>query len=305
MRSVGIIRASDIIIRRVLFILLIMFCNVMIMKGQNKPFSIEVGGSLAITNFQWSIAGNLQGQSPNILSELTFEKIIATGGYLTASYKLAEHLTLTASFQKNTVISGNGTDADYKENNRMDATYQVSFNSNKGVMDNFRIGCAYNIIASARFKLNTELFFANSLQNFNILDLNYQNLNSTYKANWKSADIGVSGSYALTKRLSVLGAMSYGLNKYNSEADWNLIEIFRHPISFKQHANGDEFEGRAGLNYMLNSNFSILLCGKLGQMRSYKGLDTSFLQNGNEVKTQFNGANDNFYELKLGAMFSF
>lgn len=118
----------------------------MIMKGQNKPFSIEVGRSLDITNFQWSIAGNLQGQSPNILSELTFEKIIPTGGYLTASYKALEHLILTASFQKNTVISGNGTDADYKENNRMDATYQVSFNSNKGVIDNFQIGCMLAVV---------------------------------------------------------------------------------------------------------------------------------------------------------------
>jgi hypothetical protein len=275
------------------------------MKGQNKSYTIEAGGSLDITNFQWSIAGNLQGQSPNILSELTFKKIIAPGGYLAASCKLVDHLTLTASFQKNNVISGNGTDADYKENNRMDATYQVSFNSNKGVIKNFRIGCSYNIIAKARFNMNTDLFFANSLQKFNILDLNYQDLNSTYIANWKSADIGISGSYALTTRLSVVGAISYGLNKFKSEADWNLIEIFRHPISFKQHANGDEFEGRAGLNYRLNSTFSILLCGRHKQMESYKGLDTSFLKNGNEVKTQFNGASDGFYDVRLGAIVSF
>ncbi|WP_158799313.1 hypothetical protein [Pedobacter sp. L105] len=284
--------------------MLVLF-NVHASYCQSRNFTLEAGGVGDISNFQWSIAGNLQGQSPNILSELTFKKITSLGVFFNGIYKPLKRLELNVYYQKNGIVSGQGNDADYQDDNRKFITYQEPFTSDKGQLENFRTGAGFYFISKADFSLKTAFYYVSSVQNFYILNSDFDNLNSTYKAKWRSAQLSVENSYHLTPNLSILGTISYGLLKYNSKANWNLIEIFKHPISFEQHANGYVLEGNIGLNYKLNSSLNLLLNGDIGCKKTSKGIDDSYLQNNNQIATQFNGSNINFYQLRIGTSLSF
>lgn len=51
-------------------------------KCQPNKFNLFIGSNVSVDNFRWSIAGNIDGKSPNILSELNYSNITSIGGYV-------------------------------------------------------------------------------------------------------------------------------------------------------------------------------------------------------------------------------
>lgn len=92
------------------------YSNFKFFNGQNNKLAFSTGGAVNVNNFDWSIAGNLQGRSPNILSELIFKDIksLVFRGYIQA----LEMLELNTFYQGNGVLSGKGTDTDYGSDNQ-------------------------------------------------------------------------------------------------------------------------------------------------------------------------------------------
>ncbi|MGY0408457.1 MAG: hypothetical protein ACWIPJ_08905 [Polaribacter sp.] len=106
----------------------------------SKGLVLETGTNFNVSNLKWSIAGNLDGQSPNILSELKFNKIMSLGYYFKGNYAPVTYLNLSVFYQQNKVISGNGYDTDYKGDNRTNPTFEKAFISNKGDFISFKGG---------------------------------------------------------------------------------------------------------------------------------------------------------------------
>lgn len=292
-------------VKKVVFLLVALLCCVKFAKGQNNQFAFATGAAIDVSNFQWSIAGNLEGKSPNILSELVFKKITSLGFYFDGTYKPLKYLELNGYYQRNDVVSGNGTDADYQNDNRTNVSYKEPFSSNKGQLEIFGAGGNFYFLCKGNLKFKSGISYVSTTQNFQILNADFGNLNSTYSAKWQSARLLAGGSYKVIERLSVWGSLSYSLIKYSSKANWNLIEIFRHPVSFEQHATGYGAEGEIGLNYMFNSLFTLTMSGDAGRRKIYKGIDRSYLQNNNQIVTRFNGSNDSYYGFKIGGSVAF
>jgi hypothetical protein len=272
---------------------------------QETKLSLATGIAFEINNLDWSIAGNLQGQMPNVLSELQFKDITSRGIYIEGIYKPITALQVGVYLQHNKVVRGNGIDTDYETDNRTGLTYQELFHSNKGFKKVFNINAQYLLLKGNVFYFATGVDLGLISQDFNIQSQKFDHLNSRYKGIWKKAGINVSGKYKLYNKMSLTSTLFYGFVAFKAEADWNLIQIFQHPVSFRQEANGRELKGSLRVDYIVNRLVTFNITGMAGNMRVFNGVDISFLTNRNEISTKLNSANNHFRGFTIGPTFSF
>lgn len=273
-------------------------------QGQDirDKLQFSIGSSLLSTNFDWSIAGNKQGSSPNILSELKFRKINSVGLYSDIKYKLTKRIQIETYYQNNKIFSGTGTDFDYADDNRTNATYQTIFNSSMGSYQIFRIGAFFYLLHNNKIDLCSGIFYLQETQNFAISNTEFNKLKSSYLAKWKGPMIRLTAKYALDHRFSIVPGLSYSYIKYKAQADWNLIDLFKHPLSFEQSSNGRIIQAELGLNYRLNPIWALIASGQVINGKAFRGIDISYLNNNNLISTQFNGSNNQLLEFRLGAV---
>jgi hypothetical protein len=274
-------------------------------NAQSHQFSVSGGGAFHVNDFNWSIAGNPQGQSPNVLSELHFNNVTALGFYLNGTYSPVKYLQLDTWYQRNGVISGRGMDADYKGDDRTDPTFQQPFSSNKGYLEVFRIGARAIFLQRTKFSMGAGIAYKNTRQHFVMLSPELTDLQSTYTARWRGPVFSLDGNYVINRFLSVGANMAYTLISYRGEANWNLIDIFMHPLSFAQTSKGHGMDYGLNFRYRTHDFLSFSLEGTLGDARIFKGTDISYLRNGTEISTQFNGSGNYFYGVRLGAIVEF
>lgn len=74
---------------------------------------------------------------------------------------------------------------------------------------------------------------------------------------------------------------------YRAEGDWNLIQTFSHPMSFRRRAEGYGLEGRLGIKYGLG-RVVLLLVGDYAGWTTGKGVDELYLVSGQTSQTQLN-----------------
>lgn len=290
---------------RLLFCFSALLLNAALVHAQDHRFTISAGGAATVSDFNWSIAGNIQGQSPNVLSELHFNKVTSLGVYAEASYRPLKWLELNGSYQKNGTISGDGIDTDYDGDNRTHPTYNETFTSDRGWLETFTAGAQAWFFSRERYRLKAGLFYTSSTQSYYLLNPNLEDLKSTYKAKWYGPKLSIGADYNCAKKWTLNGGLAYCLVKYKAEADWNLIPVLMHPVSFRQKANGSMYEGQLGLGYALSSFCTLLVTGLIGKAETDSGLDITYLRNNNQISTQFNGAQNSYYGLKVGATVSF
>ena len=273
-------------------------------QTREKELSLEAGNAFSLCNFNWSIAGNLDGQSPNILSELKFNKITYLGYYFGANYHPLKHLKVIAYYEQSNVLSGNGSDTDYMEDNRTNPTFEKNFKSNQGNSTNLRVGLGVPFYVNDKVRITPSLFYYFTEQKFYILSDEIQDLRSIYQFDMNGAELSLEGNIRFNKILFSSLTIGYHFINYEAKANWNLIDIFQHPLSFSHVSKG------AGLNVTIMCEakvsriFSIVLSGWVTNTDIKKGIDTSYLANGNEISTQFNSANNEIYGLRIGVRIS-
>lgn len=287
------------------FAVIFTLADVLPLKAQNHKFSVSAGTALAVNNFTWSVAGNSQGQSPNILSELHFNNITSLGLFLNGTYSPTGYIRFDAYYQRNGVLRGNGTDTDYAGDNRTNPTFDQPFSSDAGHLEIFKAGVKSIFLRRQKIKLGAGLAYRNTLQNFVILSPELTTLRSTYTARWRGPDLSIEAIYNISRSISVGADFSYSPIRYKAEANWNLIDIFEHPLSFEQEAKGRSMEVGVNFRYTLNHFLSLSLNGQLGNNSAYRGKDVSYLKNGSQISTQFNGSVNDYSGIRLGADFHF
>jgi hypothetical protein len=274
-------------------------------NAQSDKFSLSGGGTFNVNDFNWSIAGNAQGQSPNVLSELHFNGITSLGFYLNGTYSPVRYLRFDTYYQRNSVISGRGTDTDYKGDDRTDPTFQQPFLSDKGYLDIFRIGGRAIFLQRTKFNLGVGISYKNVRQHFVILSPELTDLQSTYSARWRGPEFSLEGNYVINHALSIGADIAYTAISYRGEANWNLIDVFMHPLSFAQTAKGYSMDYSIKCRYTINDFLSFSLDAMGGNAIVFKGTDISYLKNGTQISTQFNGSRNYSYGVRLGAIFQF
>ncbi|KVV15024.1 hypothetical protein [Flavobacterium sp. TAB 87] len=289
-----------------LFLIYFLFIKYLDVHSQStqKGLHLEIGSLYNSSSLNWSIAGNAQGKSPNILSELKFNNIKSLGAYIKGEYKLTNSILISALLNKNEVINGEGTDTDYKADNRNNPFFEKKFISNKGYFTALKTGFSFPIRFSSKSILTPSILYYLTKQKFYILNNEMQDLQSTYQTDMSGIEISIKTNISLNKFIHTSLTLSYHKVNYNAEADWNLIEVFKHPVSFSQTSKGSGYNIDIVFGYKLNKTFSVTTTGSFDLTNISEGIDTSYLITGKDISTQFNGAKNTIYSFKLGIITS-
>jgi hypothetical protein len=248
--------------------------------------------------FSWSIAGNLQGQNPNIYSELIWKNVQRTGIMVDLNLNFQKRFILQTGFLAGVTIAGKAADTDYQNDNRINPVFHANMSSNKGSMYCVSAMLGYKLFETAIWSLTPYVGYG--LQRELLYLSGEQGLNSFYSPTWYGPRLALEQSFNLNKNASIKIACGYHQLKYTAQADWNLIEEFKHPVSFKHIAYGYRIEAGAEFSLAVHHSFQFLLKGNYFYSSTGRGIDELYYQSGDIVKTQLNDATLNGFLAGIG-----
>lgn len=272
-----------------------------------KKLQVSLSSGYQQQNFHWSITGNLNGQNPNIYSELKWQHLGGQNIAANVQWNVWKQFSLYASYNRQSISSGSVTDSDYGADNRTSPTYHETFNGDEGNTSQWNAGAGFILINNERFSLIPYVGYTMSKQSLHLLDRtgNFPDLNSTYQPNWKGGFLKVTSSVRIIKNLKFAADVTYNQVNYNSKANWNLIQTFQHPVSYRHHASGYGIEVGGQFVYTVYRNLSVHVGGGYFNWQTGNGTDELYLNNGQVDKTQLNEVVNSGFSIQGGVGLAF
>ena len=250
----------------------------------------------------WSIAGNSYGQSPNVYSELAWKRTAGPSLQAAVEGRLARRWVFFARGRRMSIRQGSATDTDYRGDNRTDASYRQTFDSDKGYTASLLGGAGYLLFNNKRFTFTPFIGYSAGYQSLYLTDNNgsFGLLNSSYKTQWTGPFVRLASTLRFIPRWSLKADMVYSQLQYHATADWNLIQAFSHPVSFRQKAAGYGIDISGALQYRISPHIMIELLAGYANRQTGKGTDELYLSAGSTDKTQLNGVDADALRLLAG-----
>ena len=248
-------------------------------------------------SLNWNIAGNIDGEDPNILSELEFNNLEIYQAGLELDIR-ENRIFLHSSLYYGEIIMGKGIDSDYDMDNRQDP-FSISYSeiNDDNILD-LSVGIGYLFeFFHERIKIAPLLGVSHHKQNIRITNgvqilpediENIEGLNSTYQTEWKSAWIGANIMLEIMQGLFVLLSAQNHDAEYEAKADWNLREDFAHPVSFVHFADGEGLTIKTGIEKVFEEGWRIGLDYIGRNWFTDPGIDTVFFSDGATESTRLN-----------------
>ncbi len=236
----------------------------------------------------WNIAGNLDGEDPNILSELTWKELQICQLVAEIKLDLNQKLTFQSSLGYGLIGRGYSQDSDYYGNDR---TMEFSRSNNQSNGDNVwdgSISIGYRMINNPKWDLILSAGYSWNRQNLRMTD-GYQTipdtgaftgLNSTYKSSWNGPLVGVYAANQFRPNWHLFGNVEYHWADYYGEGNWNLRDDLLHPVSFIHQADGGGVVTIIGVEYSIPDEWSVDLSYKQANWAAGNGLDQVFSADG-------------------------
>ncbi|MDB4900956.1 MAG: hypothetical protein JWQ63_237 [Mucilaginibacter sp.] len=243
-------------------------------------------------DFHWSIAGNINGQNPNILSELKWKNVNGLNYAAALKWNVWKKISVYGDYNRQFIKSGSVNDMDYNGDNRTAPIYTGNFSDNKGYTSSFNAGAGYILFNNNLFSLIPYIGYGVSTQALYLVDLTGQfpTLNSTYQSNWKGPFIKVNSSIRLLQPLKLTAGIAYHQVNYSAQGDWNLINEFQHPVSYRHNADGYGLNANAMLVFSITHYIAVNISYGYFNWETGTGYDQLYLSTGQIDKTQMNGA---------------
>lgn len=268
--------------------------------GQDKNLQMSVGTQFSLSKLDWSIAGTINGTSPNVLSELKYDKILTIGPELKMLYSVSPKVLIEVNYQKGITLSGKANDRDFAGDNRTEVTYDESFDSNKGSQSYYKIAVHYCFLQLTKLAFSARTNFSQNQHTFYLLKETFPELNTTYASRWRGIALSLGANYTINNKTSIVSEVSYSFLKYTSKANWNLIKEFQHPLSFKQRANGNGWLIKAQIERDISNRFKLYLDVQTSALFSTNGTDIAYYKHQESKSTKFNGANYYLKSISFG-----
>ncbi len=321
-----------------LFVFFFVFSSKKIALAKSPiTFNIGIDSSHRVDHLDWNIAGDGNGQTPNVLSELTWDEIeiaqLKGSGRLTFDLdKMPFSLYARGSVAYGRIYDGVNQDSDYGTDNR---TSEFSRSNNRAddgsVFENsIGIGFQFNMRMGdlgERIEISPLIGYSNHEQNLTMTDGNqtvsepslvpsdidftppdlgrFSSLDSSYKTRWKGPWVGIDISFNNDFRQVLSFLFEYHWADYYAEADWNLVPEFLHPKSFEQDAEGTGYIASIGWQYLFNPHWSLSLGFDLQEWSTEAGTDTTFFSDGTIGLTRLNKVNWDSESYSMGLQYRF
>lgn len=254
--------------------------------------------------FNWDIAGTIDGTDPNILSELTWEDVSVHQFRVAMRLQRAKALYLRSHVHYGVIVEGENQDSDFREDDRQEEFSRSVNQSDKGHTWDISLGIGYPIFSNAdSLSLAPVVGFSHHQQELHMTDGyqvippqgSFSGLDSSYHAKWSGPWVGVDLNFnlkAISRRLRsmmVFAVYEHHWAEYRATADWNLRTDFQHPRSFEHEANGQGDRWMVGLQSRLTPGASLRFYYEEQRWDTAHGIDRVYLAGGRTVETRLNG----------------
>lgn len=291
-------------------VLLTGILSIFSLTGDLKAFEVEGDlGLIAgyrVDDLDWTIAGNLNGTNPNIVSELTWNDLESYQLKLGGKGIIERVLYLRGSAALGWVLSGEVQDSDYLGDNRTQEFSRSMNSADDGTLFDATFAFGYPFrLASDRLRLVPIVGFSYSEQNLTMKDGvqviseppqgqplgPFEGLDSTYDTKWYGPWVGVDLSLKASDKIILFAGVEYHWADYKAEANWNLRTDLAHPISFEHEADGTGFLITAGGDYVFTRPWSLGLELSYQDWSTDAGIDRQFNADGTIAATRLNEVN--------------
>ncbi|MGS2738448.1 hypothetical protein [Sinomicrobium sp. M5D2P17] len=284
----------------------ILLCGIYHVSAQHGEkrdrYRLEILPGVWYGNQSWSIAGNIQGENPDILSELSWSGLRGPGVQIRGEGTVWKNMVIGADLSVFFSTGGEATDTDYAGNNRTEKQFETNLMADKGENYTWNVTAGYLFNIGQRFGLIPAIGYGEQRQNLFLLD--GEALNSSYKTRWKGPVFRLSAFYS-SRIWEVTCTFTYAQQQYYAAANWNLIDAFAHPVSFEHKAKGHHFSGIHELIFLPERRFSPLLFVSYETGSTGTGTDTLYLAEGGREYTRFNGVSRSSTAIGAGVKLSF
>jgi outer membrane protease len=285
-----------------LIFVLIFLCINPLLKAQDSQASVSnLEASLLFgytaDNLSWSIAGNLNGQNPNIYSELIWKNLRGPLTQFNFKYRWKSFI-IVSDLTYALILAGSATDSDYEEDNRTARIFFAELNSDKGKLYSINPAVGYRFDLGKKMYVIPVAGFGINGQKLYLMD--DQDLNSSYKTTWQGPFAGLKSNVNISNKINIQIGLTYHQVNYKAQGDWNLVESFMHPVSFKHTAKGYGVETDLNIGYAITSSLKIYISSEYHSWSTGAGIDELFFADGNKAKTRLNDVTRQGYSTGLG-----
>jgi len=283
-------------------------------------FDLDVTGGYRVDQLDWNIAGDVDGQNPDVLSELTWQdlesyQVSAQGRLVMANNRFPFGGVVRGGFSYGDIYSGANQDSDYNGDGRTREFSRSNNRADQGNVWDASLGGGMVFFNRARtFSLAPLVGFSYHAQNLTITDgfqtLNdpantpplptgvtvppvgsVAGLNSTYESQWRSGWLGVDVDYSPAPFFACHATVELHSGKYEAEADWNLRSDLQHPRSFR-HTSDNATGVVTGVGMRAGGkNLFFTLDYQYQKWRADEGLDRTYYSGGSVGVTRLNEVN--------------
>ena len=282
---------------------------------KNREFTIGYSLGYRYDQFDWNIAGAMNGCCPDVQSELSWQDLHIAQFAINAIGRVSR-LYYKGRFGYGAIIDGNVLDTDYGANGRSMTTSKIEAGADKGYVLDAKLGLGFSVYNLNGFEVVPMLGYSYSKQK---LALNPQaeyhvgggslhGLDSTYSARWMGPWVGLDLLMKKSKNWNIALGFEYHLADYYAEANWNLRSDWAHPKSFEHFNNGMAGQGILGsldLRYQFSQKWYGTFMTEFQKWDVDGGTDRTFLANGNTVDVQLNEVNWKSFATQFGVHYVF
>jgi len=268
-------------------------------------FSVAPYIDRSTSDLVWNIgAGASANNTPNILSELTYEKLKSSGWGINLGYlkKLNNQwaFNIEADIATSKIKNGDVQDSDYEGNNRTEE-FSRSYADAEGDGINRKslaLGFKYRWFSTkghyagillGKQDYNFDILMVNGVQIIpdEYSGMSIPNLNSTYESTFDSTFLSLSSEHVF--EWGTVGVRyEYHLAEFDAKANRNLREEFAHPVSFAHTAEGDGATLTIGSTYTLDRSWDVFATWTQRQFDFEDGYDHTFFADGESVVLRLN-----------------
>jgi len=299
--------------------------NKAVFSWANTTFDLSAG--YRKDSLSWSIAGNTQGSNPNIRSELKWSDLTIYQLKLSNRTIIKERFFLRGHLDYGFVNSGSNRDSDYNGDDR-----SLEFSrSNNGVNGNNvwdgSIGFGPRLVFhDSTITVCPLLGYAVAEQDLNIVD-GFQaisnpppatpplgpiaGLDSRYEARWKGPWLGVDLMVSVPYRqgpltgVDILFSGEYHWIDFDAEANWNLRDDYRHPVSFTHTADGSGYKFGTEIRLKMDRRWGVNAGMLFQKMTTGSGTDRIYYADGSTAETRLNKVRWRSFTFAAGCSYRF
>jgi len=279
-----------------------------------------------VDDLDWNIAGDINGNNPNILSELEWEGLESFQLKIANKTVFNQLFLLSGSLAYGWIFDGENQDSDYLGDNRTFEFSRSNNNSDDGNMLDASFGLGWQLtFGRSDFIMAPVIGYSYHEQNLTMTD-GYQTLStppitpdlgpfsgldSTYETEWKGPFIGLDFTFRtdekskITPEIETFISIEYHWADYYAEADWNLRTSFAHPKSFEHEADGHGIVFSAVIKFLLDYHWALNINLDYQNWSADPGADRTFFTNGTIAETQLNEVNWTSYAIMAGIEYHF